>query len=336
MLRVHFLNHASVLIDLGEVRLLTDPWYWGDCFLGGWGLKYENPKVWELAATATHLWVSHFHADHFHPPTLKRLLEVNPDLIALGNDSYNFQLDQALKGLGFAHVIPFQERKAYALTPEIKLTRYPTTGIDNALWIESPQGTILNYNDCNLPPLSRTWLGKRLGNIDLLLTNFNHAGKLLTFPPKSAESVKKSLREAFSHNYESFAVKHIFPFASYHYYRAPESQDQNASLLSLEELLDIDDRIVPIQIGEELHLDAQRGTVEIQAGERKDAPQTVLQRAKGQDWETLQIAGNQYAKRLRQNYGWFTRLLPRFVIEVEDLDLVTELHPRRGLTQLPA
>ena len=64
--RIHYLNHASMLVEVGTMRLLFDPWLEGTAFSGGWGLRYDNPDAIDLAASATHLWISHWHSDHLH------------------------------------------------------------------------------------------------------------------------------------------------------------------------------------------------------------------------------------------------------------------------------
>ena len=40
--KLKIISHASVFIDLGEVKLLTDPWLFGNCFNDGWSLKKAN------------------------------------------------------------------------------------------------------------------------------------------------------------------------------------------------------------------------------------------------------------------------------------------------------
>ena len=44
-LSIKLLNHASCLMEMGEVSLLSDPWFSGTCFRGGWGLQYLNPDA---------------------------------------------------------------------------------------------------------------------------------------------------------------------------------------------------------------------------------------------------------------------------------------------------
>src|SRR5918996_3647131 len=105
----------------------------------------------------------------------QKLLEVNPKITVLGNHSYNFQLDEAIRNIGFRNVIALPERKTIRIDRNIELTRYPATGIDNMLHIKNRDISILNYNDCNLPRLSQRLLKKKIGNVDFFMANFNHA-----------------------------------------------------------------------------------------------------------------------------------------------------------------
>ena len=73
-MEIEYLNHASVIIKDGAVQLLIDPWLWGTCFEEGWGLRFYNPDAIERTKDCTHIWVSHFHQDHFHRPTLYKIL----------------------------------------------------------------------------------------------------------------------------------------------------------------------------------------------------------------------------------------------------------------------
>src|SRR5438045_35862 len=74
-MRVTLVNHASVIIEAGDVVLWTDPWLFGRAFNESWGLAPEPPleqmEAW--LPRITHLFVSHEHPDHFHVPTLRWL-----------------------------------------------------------------------------------------------------------------------------------------------------------------------------------------------------------------------------------------------------------------------
>jgi hypothetical protein len=329
---INFLNHASVLIQIDQIKLLTDPWFEGYCFNGGWGLRYNNEKAWEKAAEATHLWVSHYHGDHFHPPTLKKILAINPDIIVIGNHSYNFQMDESLRSLGFRNVISFKERKPIRLNDDTEIIRYPTTGIDNMLVVRSKLATILNYNDCSLPPRSRKMLSRKIGKVDLFLSNFNHAGKLLLYPYPSDEEIQKKLIEAYAENLSIFDASFFIPFASYHYYRAPESMNQNLSLLDGQDLKKTGGKkLIAARIGDAITI--QKEEAQVLSPEQPPVQNnfTKLERHGRVELHTIMESACNYCKRIRSHYFFTARFMPRLIIKIADLGKLVILDPRKGM-----
>jgi len=258
---IHYLNHASLLVQAGDVRLLFDPWLEGTAFSGGWGLRYDNPRAFDLGATATHLWISHWHSDHLHGPSLAKLAAANPDMTVLANVSANFSMLERLESFGFRDVRPLGERERVDLDEDTSVSRYPTAGIDNMLHITSGRWSMLNYNDCNLPAKAIQSLRRRIGRVDLLFTNYNHAGKL--FDVVDDEARKAQLVRVLELTVDALEPSQVIPFASNHYYRTAESADQNASLLGFDELdavAERDARFVVPRIGDEVIFDAQSPT----------------------------------------------------------------------------
>ena len=249
--RVHYLNHASLLVELGEVRLLFDPWLEGTAFSGGWGLRYDNPDAFHVAATATHLWISHWHSDHLHAPSLQKLATMNPSIAVLANVSANFTMVDRMAGFGFEDVRALGEREPMELGGRTTVTRYPTAGIDNMLHITSDEWSLLNYNDCNLPARAIQSLRRHIGPIDILFTNYNHAGKL--FDRDDDETRKQQLLQVLALTTEALDPTRVVPFASNHYYRTAESADQNTSMLDFDDLDEVaraDARYVVPRIGD--------------------------------------------------------------------------------------
>ena len=80
MLSIKLLNHACAVVHFKKagVKIGFDPWLFGHCFDEGWGLKYDNPDAIKEVSECDYIWISHFHADHFHVPTLKKILSLNP------------------------------------------------------------------------------------------------------------------------------------------------------------------------------------------------------------------------------------------------------------------
>lgn len=257
--RIHYLNHASLLVETGRARILFDPWLEGTAFSGGWGLRYENPDAYDVAAAATHLWISHWHSDHLHGPSLLKLASLNPDMVVLANVSANFSMIERMSSIGFRDVRPLGERESVDLDDETTVCRYPTAGIDNMLHITSGAWSILNYNDCNLPAKAIHSLRRRIGPVDLLFTNYNHAGKL--FDVMDDDMRKRQLLQILELTVDALGPHRVVPFASNHYYRTAESRDQNDSMLGFEELdalARLDERYVVPRIGDEVVFESRR------------------------------------------------------------------------------
>ena len=331
-MKIELLNHAAIVIECGPVRLLCDPWFSGTCFEQGWGLKYHNPQCFEIAGNCTHLWVSHFHGDHFHAATLGELFKINPEIIVLGNHSFNFQLDNALKKFGFANVVSLLEREKTQIAEGITITRYPTTGIDNMLLVEGGDIKLLNYNDCNLPVKAIKSLVKKIGRVDILLNNYNHAGKLLSYPLPSASEIKNELKTDYLRKSILFSPRFIIPFASDHYYRAAESQEQNDSLMTVDEISDLDPRIIPLTTGETAEFDDQlKLTHHISAVNISKNKREIVERNRPRTFEELSKVFDNYAARMRKSFVYLTFWLPELFVEIPDLGLLVAVSINREL-----
>jgi hypothetical protein len=336
-MKIHLLNHACITVSASGMTLLIDPWLIGESFEAGWGLKYDNRSALDACRECTHLWVSHFHSDHFHMPTLRELYKINPGIVIIGNRSFNFRLDTAIARAGFQNILPFDERKTLHLNQQFKVTRFPTTGIDNMLLIQTGEGTVLNFNDCNIPEKARRRLARKIGPVDIFLSNFNHAGKLIEHPVADAEAIRNRQKETYLANQASFRAQFLVPFASYHYYRASESLTQNESLLQLDDMQALDKRIVPLRIGDELGFDVQANacTVQRSGDEVVENEQTIVRRERSYTFEELQNAAAAYSNKIRNRFLGLSRLLPGLNILVTDLNISVAFHLHRQLRVLP-
>jgi hypothetical protein len=324
------------MFEINGVKTLTDPWYFGTAFEGGWGLRYDNPDALNWAKEANYLWISHFHSDHFHVPTLKKLLEINPEITILGNCSYNFQLDEAIKNIGFRNIIAFPERKTLRIDGDIELTRYPVTGIDNMLHIKYQDVSILNYNDCNLPRMSQRLLKKKIGHLDVFMANFNHAGKLLLYPYPSDEIIRNKLKRAFKNSYEVFSPKFVVPFASHHYYRAEESFHQNISHLINNDLMMLDPKIISWKIGDIATYDPEKSELRVDSSNNKTTLNELdkVTRKKTITYHELSELSKAYVANLRRQFLFTAWFLPKFYIKISDLNISVRLSVKEGIVKV--
>lgn len=322
-MRIDYLNHASVIIKSGEVSLLCDPWFSGTAFAGGWGLRYYNPDALPKAKSCTHLWISHFHPDHLHMPTLRQLADLAPDIVALANDSANFRISDALRQAGFRNIVPLYERTSLPLASDIKVVRFPTAGIDNMLSIETREGTILNYNDCHLPIDALKSLMRKIGRVDILLNNFNHAIKFLDNPRRGDEEIRSELKTNFKKVVDAINPKWVIPFASAHYYRTRDTFWQNSSLLQSEELTELDPRIIALKIGAEVTFDGDLNpTVCPHPSAATLNTKDIKQDAETVEFDAVVQAAKDFGSRLRQSLLGLTFWIPALRIRVEEYQRV--------------
>ena len=325
------LNHAALKIELAGVAVLTDPWLSGTCFRDGWGLSMENPAALEEARTSDLLWVSHFHSDHLHLPTLAELVRLNPSMLVLANDSANFSMSNAMRRLGFRNVLTLAERVPFRVTESLELLRIPATGIDNMLLLRTSEGSVLNYNDCNLPYRAIKSIATKVGPLDVLLNNYNIATKMLETPAPDPARVKRQQLEIFRRTVDLFGPRWVVPFASMHYFRAPESQEQNAMLLTGAEVAAVDSRVVPVEVGDRVVVEGTTVRLDKRVLPASPAPRSVVVRSATLGREELKKAGDAFVKELDRRFFYLTRLIPPLSIHVTDWNQGIVLHPRRGV-----
>jgi len=336
-LSVETLNHASVLVCIGELRLLSDPWLTGTAFSGGWGLCYDNPDAQRSAVSATHLWISHWHSDHMHEPSLRALARERPELPVLVNESANFSVAERMRALGFRRLIALRERVPLTLAPGVVVTRYPTAGIDNMLHVQAHGWSILNYNDCNLRPRALAALAQKLGPVDLVLTNYNHAGKLFELRPALEE--KLALWQGLCRVTQQLSPRYLIPFASSHYYRSVYSRAQNASLLSFDDLEQYaagEPRMLTVRVGDRVAWENSQAqpVFERRTPALPRQSERVHEYDQSLPWETVLSVARARLLSLQRGFPLVGFVTPPLRIAVTDHGKQLQLDLRRGVSEI--
>lgn len=223
---VRLISHASVVIEAGASRILTDPWFSGKAFNESWSLIAEPATIDYTGID--YLWISHEHPDHFHLPTLRAM----PDsfkrrvTVLFQKSSDHAKMVAAFHALGFPNVCLLPHRRWVSLRDGLDVLSYQSRQIDSALAVRSPGGLVLNTNDCDFGPGDWRDIRSLIGEPDLLLNQFSLAGfdGVEADLPIVAERILDDMVAA----HRALGAKVTVPFASFAYFCCPDNSFINA------------------------------------------------------------------------------------------------------------
>ena len=176
---IYFVNHASILLKGESKGLLTDPWYWGDCFNKGWLLLYNNTdnEIITILKATKAIWISHEHPDHFSVPFYLKFgnLIKNLKIKIYFQRTKDKRLINFLIKNGFC-VIEVKEGQEIILEENFSFRVVKSEFYDSALIAKINNKIIFNLNDCPLHDKEEISSFKsRFGPCDILLTQFSYA-----------------------------------------------------------------------------------------------------------------------------------------------------------------
>jgi L-ascorbate metabolism protein UlaG (beta-lactamase superfamily) len=204
--KVEYICHACLLIDTGEVRIATDPWFAGPAYSQQWYV-FPKPVNAGVVHTADVIAISHGHEDHFHSKTLRGL--TNKSARVLYPYGWFGGAKEFIQSLGFANVTETVSWRKYQLAKNTSAT-YIANGHDNIMVIESGADVLVNINDALhseadatieffVEEIKRNW-----PRIDLLFCGFGGASyfpNMLHVRGKDDQAVGAVREQLFARNF---------------------------------------------------------------------------------------------------------------------------------------
>ncbi len=231
-MELRFVNHASFWCQHEGVRVLVDPWLFGNAFNAGWELLSETKLSPQEFASVDYIWFSHEHPDHFSPRVLASIPAADRARITV-----LYQATRDRKVLDFCKAKGFatQELQDGVRTPlrgGLHATCQPVPIYDSWLLLESPTCRLLNLNDTPLhSDRALSKLRARVGPLDVLMTQFGYAGwrgneEDVELRRSDARKKLDVVRRQVRH----LQPRHTIPFASFAYYAHEENDFMNDGL----------------------------------------------------------------------------------------------------------
>ena len=222
--KLKIISHACVFVDLGEVKLLTDPWLFGECFNNGWSLKkanlHEENITQDEINSITHLYLSHEHPDHFHIPSLKNLVSninfSNVEILCKNDPRTKQDIVKILKKFGYKKFTLLNHLKNYNLNNNISIRIYHHRHIDSALLIfYKNEPLLINLNDCEMEKQECKFIQKKYGSFPILLNQFSIAGFDGIYSEKNLLKQKQRILNNMIDQHVNLGAKTTIPFASF-------------------------------------------------------------------------------------------------------------------------
>lgn len=218
--QIKLLAHASVIINIEKLFILTDPWFVGTAFNYGWSLL-PYPKLDEIKndlKEVSIIWISHEHPDHLNFPTLKLIRNyVSKDVkIVFQKIGTNKVVDE-FKKIGYENIIEINHMEKIRLDENVELSVYSHRHLDSALAVFVKKKLwLLNVNDCELNKSDTRIIQNKWGSVDLILNQFSIAGSSGVESQLKIDAAEVLSKMIFHH--KQLGAKITIPFASFVYF----------------------------------------------------------------------------------------------------------------------
>ena len=104
-MKITTICHASVLVEVDGMRILTDPWIVGPTYANNHWIYPPSKILPEDIGKVDYIFMSHGHEDHLQKYTLDRLLPYNRDTKVIIPDSKNKMVGAAVRSFGLKNTI---------------------------------------------------------------------------------------------------------------------------------------------------------------------------------------------------------------------------------------
>jgi CMP-N-acetylneuraminate monooxygenase len=204
-INIDFNAHASVTLNIGNVKITTDPWFIGSCFATGWWHTNPPSEEAEKRLKESHfIYISHNHPDHLHLPTLNKYVDRNTPIIVPNFESKS--VENILISNGYINLIIaefLQEIDIEASNGKFRVTiiKSGDNRDDSSLLLQTRNNKIFLGVDANMP---NKWV---LPKVDLLYTPF--AGGASGFPSRIENFGLERKKEIVEGNRFSILNNHV-------------------------------------------------------------------------------------------------------------------------------
>ncbi|MEJ0087419.1 MAG: MBL fold metallo-hydrolase [Pseudomonadota bacterium] len=236
------LSHAGLLVEHRGTRIVSDPWLLGSCYWRSWWNYPEPPPGIADSLEVDYIYLTHLHWDHFHGPSLRKLLARNPFVKVLVPKVPTRRMLEDLAYLGFEDVREIPHGATVQLGEDFTLSSFQFgAAVDSAMVLAGGGRVLLNANDCKHFGLPLRQITNRFPRFDFVFRSHSSAspipycvdGYTEAFP--NLRSPRDYIEE-FSRFALHVRARHAVPFASNHCFLHRDTYAFNATAVSPEDV----------------------------------------------------------------------------------------------------
>ena len=228
---ITFLNHASFIVQINNIKILVDPYLFGSAFNDGWNLLKEldhSDQIKEI----THIFYSHEHPDHFSIPFLKKVdSNIRKNITILYQDTFDKRIKYFCENLGYKFK-EFRDGIEEKIDKDLYICIGKVPFYDSWINFRINNTNILNVNDCVLENPKLVFDIKKILNrkIDVLFTQFSYAN----FIEKDKQKIRALQQlEKIKIQDQILNPTYLIPFASFIYFSHLENKFMNENINSV-------------------------------------------------------------------------------------------------------
>ena len=311
---ITFVNHASVIFSFKDIKLITDPWIFGNAFNDGWSLLSESKFTINDFEHITHIWFSHEHPDHFHPMVLNKIPEnFRKNITILFQNTLDHRVAKKCEQLKFKKIIEMNPNDFISLNEDFKIKCVPNGTYDSWFYAKIGDKKILNINDCMVDSIPQAKIIKKLiDNVDILLTQFGYAswvGDPIDIELRKEASLEKLKRIQIQA--KIFKPKFIIPFASFVRFCHSDNfymNDQMNKIDDVEKFIQQNTDSIPIVLypGDEWTGEEKINNFQAMEKYRIDSEKNleIISTTKKIDYEELKKSALAYISNIKKRNNW--------------------------------
>jgi hypothetical protein len=339
-MEIQLISHASVVIAT-DVKILTDPWFFGKAFNDSWSLYPEPPELDDsFFDSIDYLYISHEHPDHFHIPTLRSLPgSFKNRVIVLFQENNSEKVFNALKRLGYPNSKALPHDKIVALTEKTKVYCYESGSMDSALGVISDDQVVLNINDCEINKRDCRRILRSLGKVDVALNQFSIAGYSgFKERDKYLPAQAKKVLQKMLNNHIDLKAGATVPFASFIYFSSEDNryinEYSNTPRDAFDHFREHSQKLVPLFLGDRYEVGSDhdpQSSLQRFEEQYADPVSLVFDNVGSVSVEEIQGSFDKLVDQIHKRYpGTLLRLFKPVIVKIPDLDTKIVFSIRTG------